>query len=1062
MSILDDTTRHEFITLLSPIFARADRRRELLALALGADGPALRQFGEDEWRGPPEAFVLRLVDALARSDEAGRPAFAGLLDFARERVRDDQRPRVAALTAMIAATTSTTATAATPLHLSVFLASPGDVSEERRLALQVLEQIPYDPLLRGQVTIETVAWDQPGGGTPMLATMTPQAAIAAGLPQPAQCDIVVVIVWARMGTPLPVDEYRKPDGSPYLSGTEWEYFDALAAADRCGRPRILVYRRTGKCLLDPDDDAFDDRKRQYDQVKAFFATFRNPDGSIRRGVNDYAAPADFGRDLALHLRSLIRVLLHERAAAATRSSPIPPPAATPAAPLWPGSPFPGLRAFTPADAPIFCGRGRETDQLVRRFAEGGRFIAVVGASGSGKSSLVAAGLLPRLAGNAIEGSKDWLLPQVVPAGAVGRWQWSGLRLTPGELGDDPFLALAARLAPLLPEETTPGRLARQLAQEPASFAAAAASLLATRPEWAEILIFIDQFEELLTVVAESRRAPFVELLAAAAATPRLRLVVTMRADFQPRWLDWPRLPQALCSEAFSVRAPGLAALFEMITTPAARAGLELEEGLAARILEETGSDAGALALLAFALHELHEARDAAGRLTHAAYDGFGGVRGAISRRAEKTWQALPDAARGLLQPVFGELVEVDERGVATRRRLPRSRLAVSLAASEAVETLLAAFVDARLLVSSQGATGAVIEVAHEALFREWPRLRDWIGERADDLRTLRQAETAAAEWQRSGGQASHLWPHERLQPVFEALARLGKGRADLADPARSFLRPEAERLLADIAGPATTHDRRAWIGDRLASIGDPRAGVGVLPDGAPDIDWCEIPAGTVELEDGHGEFDVVRFFIARYPLTWWQYQAFVVDPHGYADRRRWWQGLQRKDLPGEQFRRLGNCPAENISWYDAVAYCRWASARLGYAVRLPSDAEWQQAATGGRPGKAYPWGSRWREGCANTRESRLNRTTTVGMYPAGASVHGVFDLAGNVWQWCFNEYDHPRQAQLSSSTRRMVRGGSWIHEPGNARCGFRFGSDPSLRNSYLGLRLVCVSPILKR
>jgi hypothetical protein len=101
MTLLDDTTRHEFITLLAPILAREDRRRELLALALEADNPALRQVGENEWRGPPEAFVLRLVDALARSGEAGRPAFAGLLDFARERVTDDRRPRVAALAAMI-------------------------------------------------------------------------------------------------------------------------------------------------------------------------------------------------------------------------------------------------------------------------------------------------------------------------------------------------------------------------------------------------------------------------------------------------------------------------------------------------------------------------------------------------------------------------------------------------------------------------------------------------------------------------------------------------------------------------------------------------------------------------------------------------------------------------------------------------------------------------------------------------------------------------------------------------------------------------------------------------
>ena len=117
-------------------------------------------------------------------------------------------------------------------------------------------------------------------------------------------------------------------------------------------------------------------------------------------------------------------------------------------------------------------------------------------------------------------------------------------------------------------------------------------------------------------------------------------------------------------------APGLAALFQMITGPASRAGLDLEEGLPARILEDTGTDSGALALLAFALHELYEARTGAGRLTGAAYDGFGGVKGAISRRAESTFARLPAASQGLLHDVFRELVAADERGVATRRRRP--------------------------------------------------------------------------------------------------------------------------------------------------------------------------------------------------------------------------------------------------------------------------------------------------------------------------------------------------------------------------------------------------------
>ncbi len=127
-------------------------------------------------------------------------------------------------------------TSRSPLHLRVFLASPGDVADERALALRVLEQLQYDPLLCGRITVETVAWDKPGAGTPMLATLTPQEAIKKGLPTPAECDIVIVVFWARMGTLLP-DEWKKPDGSRYRSGTEWEYLNALEAAEKCENRR---------------------------------------------------------------------------------------------------------------------------------------------------------------------------------------------------------------------------------------------------------------------------------------------------------------------------------------------------------------------------------------------------------------------------------------------------------------------------------------------------------------------------------------------------------------------------------------------------------------------------------------------------------------------------------------------------------------------------------------------------------------------------------------------------------------------------------------------------------
>lgn len=450
MPNLDYATQQELLVLLAPLLERESERRAFLALALGTECPVL---GKIEYAGAVVPFILKLVPELARFGEIepGVQALWKLLQCARDLVGMDLQRRIDALEPIVsrpyepphapaapsAAPTVAPPTAAAPMHLRIFLASPGDVTQERGLALGVLEQIPYDPLLRGRVTIEAVAWDKPGAGTPMLATMTPQAAIAAGLPKPSDCDIVVVILWSRMGTPLP-SEYHKPDGGAYFSGTEWEYLDALDAAKRYGRPEILVYRRSEKCLLDPDDAQFDEKLRQRRQVEAFFAAFRNPDGSIRSGYNEYPAPEAFGRQLDLHLRSVISRLLQSRPAPAAA---VPVPVQPTKAPLWQGSPFPGLRAFTPDDAPIFFGRGRETDELVRRLADGCRFLAVVGASGSGKSSLVAAGLIPRLKANAIEGAKDWLLPSVVPAAASGRKQWVGLRFTPGELGDDPFPCL---------------------------------------------------------------------------------------------------------------------------------------------------------------------------------------------------------------------------------------------------------------------------------------------------------------------------------------------------------------------------------------------------------------------------------------------------------------------------------------------------------------------------------------------------------------------------------------------------------------------------------------------
>jgi hypothetical protein len=122
----------------------------------------------------------------------------------------------------------------------IFLASPGDVAEERKRARKIIEKVRGERAFRDWIDLQIVAWDQPGVEVAMDAAYTPQEAIARGLPKPSECDLCVVILWSRMGTPLPPD-YRKSDGGPYLSGTEWEYLDALQAAREQGPPAVWPY-----------------------------------------------------------------------------------------------------------------------------------------------------------------------------------------------------------------------------------------------------------------------------------------------------------------------------------------------------------------------------------------------------------------------------------------------------------------------------------------------------------------------------------------------------------------------------------------------------------------------------------------------------------------------------------------------------------------------------------------------------------------------------------------------------------------------------------------------------
>jgi hypothetical protein len=267
-----------------------------------------------------------------------------------------------------------------------------------------------------------------------------------------------------------------------------------------------------------------------------------------------------------------------------------------------------------------------------------------------------------------------------------------------------------------------------------------------------------------------------------------------------------------------------------------------------------------------------------------------------------------------------------------------------------------------------------------------------------------------------------------------------------------LLRLYRDHLIRQLASHETTHLRRAAIGDWLNSTGDPRTGVGLTSDGLPDVAWCEVPPGEVQLRDIPEPFPVRRFYIARYPVTWAQYRVFLDAEDGHADLR-WWAGLRRRPEYQREAHTVDNHPAQEVSWFDAAAYCRWLSEKLCYDVRLPTEWEWQHAATGGDPDAIFPWGSEWDSSYANVRESLLRRPTAVGLYPHGASPVGALDMAGTVLEWCANEFGSPTRLDSSSPARRVMRGGSWFLVLNFARVHFRTGDDPYYRFNSVGFRL---------
>lgn len=429
------------------------------------------------------------------------------------------------------------------------------------------------------------------------------------------------------------------------------------------------------------------------------------------------------------------------------------------------NPYKGLRPFTEADAGDFFGREGLIRRLVARLGapgRGSRFLAVVGASGSGKSSVVRAGLVPAIRDGALGGLEDPFVAEMFP----GEHPIDELEAA--------LLRIAAHPLPRLRERLDSG--SRGLLE--------VVDLVA--PGEAEVVVIVDQFEEAFTLTTDEReRELFLESLRVAAADPesRLRVIVTLRADFYDRPLVYPRFGELLAERTEAVPPLIPDELEQAIRAPAERVGVRPDPGLVAELIADVAHQPGALPLLQYALTELFERRDE-DRLSLAAYQDVGGVAGALSARAEQIYEAAGPSGQRATKQVFLRLVTLGEGREDTRRRVTRSELDALEVEQEAIDSVLDTFGRHRLLTFDRepSTREPTVEIAHEALLSAWGRLRTWIDDAREDLRQERGLARAAAEWRASDGDPSFLLRGARLEQLesWAATTDLAIGRSERA------------------------------------------------------------------------------------------------------------------------------------------------------------------------------------------------------------------------------------------------------------------------------------------
>jgi WD40 repeat protein len=542
---------------------------------------------------------------------------------------------------------------------------------------------------------------------------------------------------------------------------------AASATEQALAPEGAAYTAFSGALLD--------FLREGDPAAPRYLTFEDAYRYLSRVLPQGGFPAphrragDQASDLVLAVNPAARPVIRKRSALPGSGAESRPEAGR-------NCPYRGLSAFTANDTRYFFGRERMVTGALATVAERAATgpIALVGRSGSGKSSLLRAGLLPAIkAGRlGLPGSRDW--PQIV--------------MTPGE---HPLHALASRLA--RSAGLTQEAIRTRLAADPRQLADIA---LGSNGQDAAtgLVLCVDQFEELFTACSdEAGRRAFIRALCGCGQAARIVVILGVRADFYGHCLAYPELGPTLERGQIPVQPMTAGELRAAIEGPADAAGLVLEDGLADRLLQDlyvgqdTAHDAGsALPLLSYALQSTWQQSDGQ-TLTLADYQATGGIWRAVTLAADRTYDALGVSAKEAARLLLLSMVRLGDGTDDVRRRIGLADLRAGRPDAEqaAIAAARDAFVAARLITVADDAA----EIAHEALLRAWPRLRTWINEDRSELLARQRLADAARTWDAEGGEVGLLYSGARLELASHWLDdtdTTGRGR-------RSWRRPAGER-----------------------------------------------------------------------------------------------------------------------------------------------------------------------------------------------------------------------------------------------------------------------------